>query len=70
MADTFSQILNWAIPIGAIIFIAAALFGKVKEPMVAFFGWIKNLLGLGVEKIKEADVPRVPSLDGSIVYRG
>jgi hypothetical protein len=66
---TLDAVLSWAIPIGAIIFIGAALFGKIKEPIYILFTWIKDLLGLGISRIKETEVPPRPTLDGSIVYR-
>lgn len=68
MVDTLSNILNWLIPIGIIIW---AMY-LIRNPLGNFFFWMKNLFGMGVNRIKEADVPSLPhnfAGDGNITYR-
>lgn len=63
--DTLTQILNWVIPLAII----GWLIYLVRIPLGNFFGWIRDLFGIGVHKIKEANVPQPFSTDGNIVYR-
>lgn len=43
--------LNIAIPLGVFVFIGAAFYSRLKEPLQAFFAWIKDLFGWTKEKM-------------------
>jgi len=51
---TLDSFLNFVIPIGIIGFFVGLFYMKLKEPIHAFFGWIKGLFQNTVENIPEA----------------
>ena len=50
---SLDSFLNVAIPIGIVIFFVGLLYVKLKEPIHAFFAWIKTLFESSKENLPE-----------------
>ena len=46
--------LNIIIPVAAVIWFFAIMYGKTKGQMDTFFGWIRSLFSMGKEKIEDS----------------
>lgn len=60
---SLDSIINFALPIGIIIFLLVLMFEKVREPLFSFFGWVKNLFSSATDRAKDVE------LHGDIIYR-
>lgn len=63
---TLEGFLNVAIPVGIFVFLAAALYWKMKEPLKAFFAWLGSLFGWTKDKLSSGAASNITE---EIVYR-
>jgi len=64
-ADTFSNILNWAIPIVIVVVFLAVIIKSFGTPLGSFFEWFMKFIGYGKDKMGDA----INSGGYDIVYR-
>lgn len=63
---TFTQVLNFAIPAGVIIFFAFIVLDKFKDPFIRFWYWIGGMFSKGKDKVVEDG----PDLRGANITYG
>jgi hypothetical protein len=50
---TLDSFLNFAVPLGIVLFFVGLLYSKLKNEIHAFINWIKRLFDSGVDNIPE-----------------
>ncbi|MFI5405071.1 MAG: hypothetical protein ACHQ1D_01015 [Nitrososphaerales archaeon] len=46
--------MNVAIPLGIIVFLAGAVWWRMREPMGAFFKWLGEMFGSAKDKLADS----------------
>jgi len=57
MPGGLDSFLNIVIPIGIILFFGGLIYIKLKEPIDAFFRWIKSLFVDASDRIPDVNLP-------------